>query len=81
MKDNILNRSVKYFIGYLITDLLVSGASFLLTQGMKMGNLTYTSWLLLAVKVSVTVAVVSVITNLTIYRTQVKNLILLLKRR
>ena len=81
LKDNILNRSVKYFIGYLITDLLVSGASFLLTQGMKMGNLTYTSWLLLAVKVSVTVAVVSVITNLTIYRTQVKNLILLLKRR
>ena len=81
LQKNILERSVKYFIGFLLTDVIVAVASCILTRGFGLYSETYVAWLILALKVSGIVLLVSIIVHLIAYRSQIKTIILLLKRR
>ena len=79
LQDNILNRSAKYFIRYLLADSLIAVVSYLITKGFSMSLLNYTGWVIYAIKVSVVVLVISSMVNLIAYRQQIFGLIHLLK--
>lgn len=81
LRKNILERSSKYFLGYLLTDVVIAVLSYMLTRGFALYSETYTAWLILALKVSGIVLVVSIVVNLIVYKSQAVTMINLLKRR
>lgn len=81
LQKNILERSPKYFIGYLITDALVAVSSYMITKGFVIDTESYVSWVVLAIKVAGAVMAVSVLINAIAYRSQIKSLLNLLRRR
>lgn len=81
LQKNILARPAKYFIGYLITDTIIAISSHLLTRGFVTYSESYFAWILLAIKVSAVVLIVSAIVNTIVYRSQIKAMVGLLKRR
>ena len=80
LQKNILERSPKYFVGYLLTDIVIAVLSYMLTRGFTLYSETYIAWLILALKVSGIVLVVSIVVNLIAYRSQAVTMINLLKR-
>ena len=81
LKKNILNRSVRYFVKYLITDIVVAVISYWITKGLTMSTESYLAWVILAIEVTVIVFLVTAVVNVLVYREQVKNAFVLLKRR
>ena len=81
LQKNILKRPVKYFIGYLITDSVVAVISYMVTKGFVGNGESYVAWVILVLKVSLIVILVSAIVNLIIYRSQIKSMVGLLRRR
>lgn len=81
LKKNILNRSVKYFVKYVITDIVVAVVSYWLTKNLTMSVESYLAWVMLAMEVTIIVLLVTAIVNVLIYREQVKNVFALLKKR
>ena len=81
LKKNILNRSVRYFVKYLITDIVVAVISYWITKGLTMSTESYLAWVILAIEVTVIVFLVTAVVNALVYREQVKNAFVLLKRR
>ena len=77
----ILERPVKFFIRYLITDAVIAVTSFVLAQGFVLDGVSYAAWVVLALKVSGIVVAVSAVVNFTAYRQQIKSVISLLRRR
>lgn len=75
LRKNILYRSVRHFIKCLSVDCIVAAGSYFLTKGMRMNVLSYSSWVLLGVKVFAVTAGVSLIVNLVFHRNQISNLI------
>lgn len=80
LRKNILERSVKYFIKYLITDSVVAVASYYLTRGFVMEMDTYLSWVILAIQVSAVVTAVVLVIHTIFYKNQMKSLIWLVKK-
>lgn len=81
LQKNILERSAKYFIRYLITDAIVVGISFILTKGIIVYTESYIDWVILALKVAGIVVAVSILVNASAYRAQIKSMISLLRRK
>lgn len=81
LHSNILVRSTKYFIRYLITDALIVVISYTLTKGFVASSESYAMWMVLALKVAGVVIAVSAIVNILAYRLQIKNTLSLLKSR
>lgn len=81
LRKSILERPIRYFIKYLITDFVVAIASFWVAKIFVMSEISYLAWFILAVEVSLIVIVISGIVNLIVYRKQMKNTMVLLKRR
>lgn len=80
LRKNILERTIGYFIKYLSTDLVIAVASFWIAKAFTMSGNSYIAWVILAVKVSLVVIAISGGVNLLIYRTQMKNMLALLKK-
>lgn len=81
LKRNILNRSEVYFIKYAVTDLLVASLSFWLTRGLSLSVNSYILWVVIAIKVSAIVFVVTALVNVIAYRGQIMSMLSLLKKR
>lgn len=81
LKRNILERSVKYFLLYLLSDCAVAAVSWFLTRGFEMHAVTYPAWIVLAVKVSAVVVAVAAVLNALLFRGQIKNMLALLKKK
>ena len=81
LQKNILERPAKYFIGYLLTDAVIAVVSYMLTKGFVVNGESYVAWVILALKVSGIVVAVSAVVNLIVYRSQIKSMIGLLRRR
>ncbi len=77
---HILERSVKYFIGYLLTDLIVAIVSYFLTRRIVIGQASYFAWVILAGKVFVIVTIVTLTVHMVLYRKQIKILISMLRK-
>ena len=81
LRNHILERPAKYFIGYLITDSIIAVGSYILTKLFVYNTESYIAWVILAFKVSGIVLVLSVVVNIIAYRSQIKTMVGLLKRR
>ncbi|SFB88837.1 polysaccharide biosynthesis C-terminal domain-containing protein [Butyrivibrio sp. YAB3001] len=81
LSKHILERPIKYFIRYLITDGVIAVGSFMLTSNYAIYNNSYVAWLLFALKVAGIVLLVSVAVNLILYRFQVKAMIKFICKR
>lgn len=81
LRKNILERPIRYFAKYLITDFVVAVVSFCIAKVFVIGENSYLAWIFHAVKVSIVVIVISGIINLVVYRKQMKNTLVLMKRR
>ena len=63
LRKYILNRSVKIFIKQLFVDCLVISAIFVLTSWCRLASISFYSWILLAMKVSIIAIISCVIVN------------------
>lgn len=81
LRKYILERSARYFVGYLLTDTVIAVVSYYVAKVFVTYSESYVTWLILAIKVSAVVLAVSSIVNIAIYRSQIKDMVGLLKRR
>lgn len=70
LKDNIINRSVKYFAKHIAVD----GVSLIVmavgTCWISMSEVSYRAWILMGIEVSVICVVVCLLVNMLFYRTE-----------
>lgn len=82
LSKNILNRSIRFYLQYVIMDCLVAVVSYLLTRGIRFDVLTYFEWIKLAITIALVVLAVSVAFNGLFYRKQIHDTVnLLMKKR
>lgn len=81
LRKNILYRPSKYFIKYLITDLTIAAASYFLTKGFVLANISYVSWIFMAIKTTLVVFTVTALVNAVVYDRQIKSVLQLFGRR
>lgn len=67
LSKNILYRPIKHFIKHIAVDILAFGTSYYATVFFSMESVSYTSWLLLAVKVFIIDFVVTLTINVIAY--------------
>lgn len=78
LRNNIIFRPVKYFIRYLVLDISTGCLVWILTSRIKMGNISYYAWFIMAIKVAaITVAIAGLI-QIVFNRAMVENVIKLL---
>lgn len=70
LRNSILQRSAKYFICYMLTDVFIAFASYLVTQNYMLSNINYVAWVLFAFKISFFVIAISLLVNLILYKSQ-----------
>lgn len=63
LKSHILERSVFKFVYYIVADLLIGVVTFFISKGFVMTDVTYLSWVILAIKVGIVTLGVSVVIN------------------
>ena len=80
LRKNILYRSAKHFVLYLMVDSAIAGISYFLTNGFIENSISYGAWVILTIKVMGIVAVISIAVNLLAYRAQIKSMIGLLRK-
>ena len=81
LQKHILERSVKIFIYYLITDSAVAIISYFITRSFLMSGESYGAWVFLAIKVFVIVLIVSMVINVSLYRKQIRTMLRFIKMR
>jgi len=81
LKNNILNRSVWNFVKYMITDTIVFALSLLLTKSIELQAITYSAWILMAIKVSIVTLGVTIMINILLYREKVMSMYQLVKKQ
>lgn len=59
LRKNIISRSIKYFVRYLILDALTGCVVFILTAKIEMGSLSYSAWFIMAIKVAAITIVIA----------------------
>lgn len=75
VSENLIRIPLKNFVKQICVDIFTVIIAVLLTSNIKLGELTYISWLFMAIKVAlIWVAVVGII-NLAIYRDKIINFI------
>ena len=80
LRKHILQRSVKYFVKHMITNLAAAIAAYVLTRNFVLESVSYISWIFLATKTTLVVFVVTIVVNVVVYRQQVKDVLKLLRR-
>lgn len=80
LRKHILERPIIHFLKYLLVDSLVVVVSCFATRVFTFCGETYTAWIIYAVEVGVTVAIVSVLLNLVAFKSQIKDAIKLVKK-
>ena len=81
LSKNVLMRSPKYFFQYLVTDTLTLAATMMLSRMFEMANISYLSWAIYALKVSLSATAVSALITTAFYRKQFMLLFDLIKNR
>ena len=78
LRKNIINRPIKYFIKYLITDSLTGVLSYFACRFFSMSDVSYLSWIKYAAEVSVTTIAIAALVNIVLYFGIIKNTISLI---
>lgn len=81
LRKNILNRPTSAFLKNILTDLLIVLISSSITRCFNFIEISWISWLVMSIKVFLTVFLVTAIVNLIINRKMIKYLFVLLRRK
>lgn len=81
LQKNILRRSLKHFVQHIVVDVASVGLTVASTFGITMTNVTFGSWIILAMKVSVICFVIIFAVNLLVYYKQIKQLFAHLRKK
>lgn len=68
LRKNILSRPFIVYLKYLLTDIVIAITCIIATSGIALATLSYLSWVVMAVKVSIICALICVLMNLIFYR-------------
>lgn len=68
LKNNIIKRKFRNFIKHIIIDLIIVFISILMTRGFEMSYISYSAWIILALKVGTICLVTSFVVNLIAYK-------------
>lgn len=68
LNSNLLNRSYKFFLRYLIIDFTISLLSYLCTKDFVVSQLSYMCWIIYALKVSAVVILISIVINFLFFK-------------
>ena len=72
---NILNRPIEHFLKHIAVDVCVFSISYFVTRIFDMANVSYLSWIVLAVRVAGVVGIVTIILNLIFYHDHIKRML------
>lgn len=78
LRKKILERSFKYFCGYVLLDFLIAIVSYIATKDFVFSGTSYIAWILLAVRVTLVVALISLFTNTIFCKRQIFQIIRIL---
>lgn len=81
LRNNIINRPIKYFLGYIVVDVCVAVISFFVTRFLSFNVDSYLKWIVLAIKTGLIVMGISAVFNFIFYRKQISTLRQLLSSR
>lgn len=70
---NLLGRSLVHYIKYLVVDAVIGVSAFYATLVLTLGELTYFSWLILALQVFVVVIAITIVINMLVFRSEMKS--------
>lgn len=63
LRKNILCRPFKYYIGYLTKDFFLAGIIYVITSAIKISEISYLAWIIMAVKVTVLALIPTIVLN------------------
>ncbi|MGP1507663.1 MAG: hypothetical protein ACTTJW_02120 [Sphaerochaeta sp.] len=75
LRKNIINRPFHYFVRHIVVDVITAVISYAATNRIKMLQISYTAWILYAFIVTAIVAVITLLLNLPIYKSDFEYLI------
>ena len=81
LRKNILERSVVFFIKYIITDFIIAFITFFASRWIHFTSLSYGSWIIFALKISFITLLIGTTINVLFYRRQIKETFSLIKRK
>lgn len=81
LSKNILRRKLRYFIQHIIIDIISGMLTVISTFWFTLKDVTFNSWIILAVKVCVSCFIIVFLINLIIYHKQLKKLFIWIKQR
>ena len=81
LSRHILERPVRHFVTYLLSDCMTAAITFLLTRGFSLSSISYPAWAALACKVFGITFVMSAVVQCMFYRGQIKYAICLIHRK
>lgn len=81
LKNNIIYLSLRKFVLYLITDLLIVIVSFFFIKPITLVVSSYFTWAILAMKISIVVLLITIVINLIFYKKQIFQCFNILKNR
>lgn len=74
LKNNILLRNPKIFIKHIIVDLIMIAGIFLYANLFKLESVSYISWIILAIKVSIGTIIIVIVVNMIFYPEKFKKI-------
>lgn len=81
LQSNILNRSAKQFILYILSDLFCYGIIVITARGFKLLDFTYGNWIIMAIKTGLISIAVTGSLNAILFRKQLQEVMYFLKKR
>ena len=81
LQDHIIERPARHFIGYLFADSTIAVISYFITRSFVLDAVSYSAWIMLALKVFAVTVAVSAAVNLIVYRGQINNMLSLMSKR
>ena len=75
LRKNIMKRPVKLFVKHIVIDFVAIVLSIYLATNIQMGDISYLSWIIMAVKVAVVVGLIVLVLNTVFYIDLLKGLL------
>ena len=70
LRNSILHRKFYHFIKHMVVDVVAGIISFIVTNFISMGTMSYMGWIIYAVKIAAIVGIITGIINITLYRNE-----------
>lgn len=81
LRKNIMHRKLRHFIKHIVVDFIILVLSVLACYYVKLGNVNYLSWFVMAIKCALVVGAIALIVNFIFYRNNFMDLFKNIKKK